>query len=242
MKKIFFKIVLALLLSNSVFGQTNNPFPYLTEITNSADSSVHLYVDKGNAEIINKKLKDLDEEHSLYTANDDCESEMVLLAIAPINDTHKKYAIIYGHCPESEFHLYGADDISKYYGSVSGLKMYVTGNGNLYVSGHVNSNFNHKRKFSFEEDKITEVKQPYYHVGLKTKTLNPLTIYRSKHMYDEVATLPENYKIEVVLAESNHQYEGLYLIKTDFGLTGWAKIKAGQYQSIDVEGIFWNGD
>ena len=49
--------------------------------------------------------------------------------------------------------------------------MYVTGNGNLYISGHVNSNFDLKRKLTFTEQNITEVEQPHYYVGLKTKTL-----------------------------------------------------------------------
>lgn len=228
-------------LSSWLFGQTNNPFPYLTEITNSDDTTVHLYVDQSKAEIFNKKLKNLDKSHPLYTP-EDCESNMTLLAITPIDDSNKKYAIVYGYCPEPEFHFYGADDISKFYGSIGGLNMFVTGNGNLYVSGHVNSYFDIKRKLRFDENKITEVRQPHYYVGLKTKTLKPITLYQTKQLKEVVATLPKDYAIEVLLAETSHESEDYYLIRTDFGLIGWTKIKAGQYQSIDVEGIYWNGD
>ena len=228
-------------ISSSLLGQTNNPFSYLTEITNCDDNSVHLYVDKNKSDIYNKKLKDLDKNHPLYTP-EDCESEMTLLAITTIDNSNKKYAIVYGYCPEPEFHFYAEDDISKFYGSIGGLNMYITGNSNLYVSGHVNSNFNLKRKLRFEENNISEVKQPHYYVGLKTKTLKSIKLYQTKQLNEVVATLPANYTIEVLLAETSHESEDYYLIRTDFGLIGWAKIKSGQYQSIDIEGIYWNGD
>jgi hypothetical protein len=228
-------------LSSLLFGQTNNPFPYLTEITNSDDSSVHLYVDKNKAEIFNKKLKDLDKSHPLYTPVD-CESEMTLLAITTVDNSNKKYAVVWGYCPEPEFHLYGADDISKFYGSIGGLNMHVTGNGNIYVSGHVNSNFDVKKKLQFDGNNITEIKQPHYYVGLKTRTLKPIILYQTRQLNEVVATLPENYAIEVLLAETSHEPVDYYLIKTEFGLIGWTKIKAGQYESIDVDGVFWNGD
>jgi len=61
-------------------------------------------------------------------------------------------------------------------------------------------------------------------------------------MKEVVATLPKDYKIEVLLAETSHQHEDFYLVKTAFGLVGWTQIKAGQYQSVEVDGIFWNGD
>ena len=219
----------------------SRPFPELFEITNSDELLSHLYIDTDKAEIFNKKLKDLDKNHPLFT-DIDCESEMTLLAITPLDNSKKKYAIVYGYCPEPEFHIYAADDLAKFYGSVGGLNMYVTGNGNLYVSGHVNSNFDIKRKLTFAENNIKEVEQPHYYVGLKTKTLAAITLYKTKEMKEVVATLPKNYKIEVLLAETSHEHEDFYLVKTDFGLIGWTKIKAGQYQSVEVEGIFWNGD
>lgn len=221
--------------------QLGHPFPHLFEITNSDDSLVHLYVDKGQADIFNEKLKDLDKSHPLYT-DIDCESRMTLLATTPIDNSGKKYAIVYGYCPEPEFHFYAANDLSKFYGAVAGLNMYITGNGNLYVSGHINSNFDLKRKLKFEENNILEIRQPHYYVGLKTKTLKQINLYKTKNLKEVVASLPENFEVEVLLAETSHQQEDYYLIKTEFGLIGWTKIRAGQYQSMDVEGIFWNGD
>ena len=56
------------------------------------------------------------------------------------------------------------------------------------------------------------------------------------------AELPTGYEIEILLAESGYGEEAFYLAKTPVGLIGWLKIRAGQYKSIDVEGIKFNGD
>lgn len=222
-------------------GQSSSPFPHLQGITNNSNSEVHLYLEKNKAEVINKKLKDLVPNHPFYTT-EGCESEMTLLAITRIDASDKRYAIIYGYCPEPEFHFYKENDLSISYGSISGLNLFLPGNGNLYTTGHVNSNFNLKRKFKFEENNIKEVEQPFYHVGKLTKTLKPLSLYKTKELKDVVAKLPKDYNVEVLLAESSHEREGFYLIKTDFGLVGWTKVIAGQHQSIDIKGIFWNGN
>ena len=224
-----------------ICGQTSNPFSYLTEIINGEDPSVHLYIDNSNSEIFNKKLKDLGRDHPLYTS-DGCDSEMVLLAITKVNNSSKRYAIVYGYCPEPEFYFYDPNDISKLYGLVGGLNMYIPGNGNLYVTGHANTNFDAKRKYIFRENNIQELKQAAYYVGLKTKTINPITLYHTKELKNVVARLPKDYNVEVILAETTHKFEDFYLIKTDFGLLGWAKIRVGQHKGVDIKGLFWSGD
>ena len=135
-------ITLIILLQTSInVNSQSNPFPYLKQITNKNDSIVNLFISSENTEIINKKIKDLDKDHPLYT-NEDCISEMTLLAFSSINnELEKKYAIIYGKCPEPEFHFYDSKDLSICYGSISSLNLYITGNGHLYSSGHINSKF-----------------------------------------------------------------------------------------------------
>ena len=61
--------------------------------------------------------------------------------------------------------------------SVAGKIIYVQGNGFIYASGHTNNMSDLKRKFKFENDSLTEIKQPYYYVGLKTRTLKPIKLY-----------------------------------------------------------------
>jgi hypothetical protein len=223
-------------------GQENRPFSNLKEFkTKYSFMDIRVLYNEKTAKLYNKKLEDLDKNHPLYAA-DGCETEMLLILTTKIDNTDKEYAIIYGTCPEPEFTIYDAKDLGKHYGDVSGLELIVPGNGFLYGKGHVNSNFNLTQKYKMENGTLTEIKQPYYFVGLKTKTLRPLKLYSDKTEKEIVAELPTGYEIEILLAESGYDQESFYLAKTPFGLIGWLKIKAGQYKSIDVEGIFWNGD
>jgi len=86
-----------------------------------------------------------------------------------------------------------------------------------------------------------EVQQPYYYVGLKSRTLNTVNIYQTKDCKVLIATLPKDYEIEILLTEDPFE-PSMYLVRTSFGLTGWAKLRAGMYESIDVEGLFYNND
>ncbi len=232
---------LLILLSCFLYGQQSKPFPYLTEITNATDTTFHLFVDQSKSEIVNKQLQELDPNHPLY-ASDGCESEMTLLALTPLDNTGRKYAIVFGYCPEPEFTFYEINKDANIIATVSGSSLYVPGNGSVYTSGHLNTNFDCRRKYHFSGGTIREVKQPYYYVGLKTKTLTSTILYKTKDLTEEVAKLPANYPIEVLLAETSYKEEDYYLIKTEFGLIGWAKVKARQYESFQIEGIFWNGD
>ena len=47
--------------------------------------------------------------------------------------------------------------------------LYIPKGSNVYAEGWTNSMFNYRRKFTFNGAELTEVKQPYYYVGLKTK-------------------------------------------------------------------------
>lgn len=100
-----------------------------------------------------------------------------------------------------------------------------------------------RKKHAQENGKLEQVQQPFYYVGLKSKTLNPVTIYLPKKLEKKIASLSINYDIEVVLSEKSfNSTEALDLVKTGFGLVRWAKLKACQYEPIDVEGLIYNGD
>jgi len=233
---------LILLTGLNSWGQGNGPFLNLKELkTKYFDMDIKVLYNENSSKIYNKRLEELDKTHPLYS-DDGCETRMLLLMITKIDNTDKEYAIIYGTCPEPEFTIYDAKDLRKHYGDISGIELFIPGNGFLYGKGHVNSNFNITQKYKIENETLTEIKQPYYFVGLKTKTLTPLKLYSDKTEKEVVAELPTGYEIEILLAENGYEQESFYLAKTPVGLIGWLKIKAGQYKSIDIEGIFWNGD
>ena len=54
---------------------------------------------------------------------------------------------------------------------ISGTNILISGDGKIYVWGHTNSFFNLRRVFYFFKNRIIEIEQPYYYVGLKSKIL-----------------------------------------------------------------------
>ncbi len=55
--------------------------------------------------------------------------------------------------------------------------------------------------------------------------------------------MPINYSVEIIASnKSFNETNGLYLVKTKFGLIGWAKLTAGQGKSVDVKDLIYRGD
>lgn len=121
--------------------------------------------------------------------------------------------------------------------TLSGKKLYILGNGTLFTSGHTNNMFDMRRKYQVGKDSITEVLQPFYYVGVKSKTLRPAVLYRSQEMKEIIAHLPKNYAVEILLNQGE-----FYLVKTTFGLTGWLRLSGDQRENRVFSEIFFAGD
>lgn len=126
-------------------------------------------------------------------------------------------------------------------GSFSGTKLIVPCDSSVYVSGEANDYFNKRRKYSLKDGTLREVAQPYYYVGLRTINTKPLDIYTDKSYKEKVAHLPANSDIEVLLASVKNEYDYDYLIKTPFGLVGWAHF-GGLCGMEIVKNICFHGD
>lgn len=122
-------------------------------------------------------------------------------------------------------------------GYVSGLDFYIPGTGAIYASGHTNTMFDTRVKYVLEGGKLSEVKQPFYWVGLESKALKDIALLSAKGSQEVVARLPKGSALTVVLAEGDW-----YLIKTPFGLVGWIEVKDYAQQAETVEGLFFQGD
>jgi hypothetical protein len=164
---------------------------------------------------------------------------MFLVAVAKIDNSGKRYAIVYDPNYPLQFIIYPENSMSKESGSIGAKTMYVTGNGFLYTVGHTDR-LNERRKWLFKNDTITEIIQPYKYVGLKTKTLQPLVLYETKDLKNVVASVPKGYNTEVLLS-TNVGNEDIYLVKTEFGLVGWTRIHVTPRPNIpvDVEGMYY---
>ena len=138
--------------------------------------------------------------------------------------------IIYsqGMSEDMVFELATKPDASTRIGSFYCLEFYINSLGTIYTAGHTNNMFNMRRKFQLQGDTIREVRQPFYYVGLKGKTLNEITLYAVKSGKDIVAQLPADYEIEILLAEyaeKDTEMGTRFLVRTEFGLVGWLRVE-----------------
>ncbi|MFN3528324.1 MAG: hypothetical protein ACK417_00200 [Bacteroidia bacterium] len=170
----------------------------------------------------------------------ECEVNSIIIAEVLLDSKSNRRALLtFDVCPEYEFNLYDLES-KKNLGSFNALNIVIPGNGSMYTSGHLNE-FNVRRKFTLEGRSFRENDQPFYYVGLKSVTLREVKLYSDKALTTTLAVLPSGYEIEVLLAEQAFDNK-IYLVRTSYGLIGWAGLKAEQYKSIDVEGLFYNND
>lgn len=117
-----------------------------------------------------------------------------------------------------------------------GVHLVSPGNGVLYVSGHTNNMYDQRKKYELKNGKFSEIAQPYYYVGVKAKLKDRLSIFSDLSQKVEVARLGKGSNVEVLINKDDN-----YLIKTEHGLLGWAKIAYGNQETI-IEGIYFRGD
>ena len=239
-RKIVYGIIL-IGLSSSAYSQGNSPFPYLDKIEIKEFKNCELHLDKLQADIFNSKRVELDKNHKFYA--EECEGEYeTLIAICNIDKSDKKYAISYAACPNPKFVIYDSENPDKIIGSINADKMFITGSGAIYCSGGEGT-FDARKKYTIINEKLVETKQPFYYVGLKTKTLRPIKLYETTDLKNKVASLPVDYPVEILLStKAFNSTKGLYLVKTKFGLIGWAELIAGQYTDVDIEDLKYIGD
>ncbi|MFB6320829.1 hypothetical protein [Saccharicrinis sp. FJH54] len=186
-------------------------------------------------EVINRPI---DSTHILYKewAVDICLHEFAITKIDKNSNVKYHICFDYGMSYDPNFTIYKVvNDSPKHILSVNGMKMYIPGNGNIYIEGHTNNYFNERRKFKLSNDSIVEVNQPFKYVGIKTKSNGVLKLYSTMNQKELVAVLPKNSEIEVLINMGNY-----YLIKSSFGLVGWWEFDG--YYSEDIKEIFFNGD
>jgi len=140
---------------------------------------------------------------------------------------------------DSSFQIYAiTNEAKRKIGGISGLEIVIPGNGNVYVYGHTNNMFNMRRKFTLKDDQLEEIKQPFYYVGLVSKTTQSVNLFSDISSKEKVAQLPAGYEVEVLINKGDN-----YLIKTPFGLTGWISIPFGTMsEQTPIKGIYFAGD
>jgi hypothetical protein len=232
--------------STSLSGKSNDqkPFPFLER--QQLGGAVIAYSPKDVVMII-KRTDQLDADHPLYCEDGMCDQTVVLkTAISPA--LKMEYLVVYSPGPSADptFIFYDASDVGhgKALFTIGCTTLYIPENGNIYTTGHTNNMFNMRRKFRVNLREFTEEVQPFYYVGLTTKTRRAMKLYDQPQGGKVIAQIPANYAVEVLVAEfSDGLFIRNYLIKTQFGLTGWVRLRENQiYGNADIEGLFYAGD
>jgi hypothetical protein len=239
MKPFLFAITL---LAFNALGQ-KNPFPTLKTVTlNDFNTTATFGYDPTCVHLINKKCINLPISDFFHCDNEEMEVayKLVMFKNTSIKDSIT-IMFTFGMSMDPEFIF--VDNKHNVIGRIYALELYLHANGSIYSSGHTNNMFDKRRKFELKSDTILEVIQPFYYIGLKTVTLEPLTLYASQTSKEVVAVIPKDYEIEVVLAEfkrGEFVSEKYFLIKTKFGLIGWINIEGSN--NPKVKGVFFAGD
>lgn len=230
-----------LLVSTNLIGQETVPqsFKHLQAFKFQHqfgfDFNPVVFFNTNFSKVINKQV---DKSHILYEEWVDEIGLLEMVVTKLNNSTEDLYHVFFDFGPSMDpnfsFYIKQGDSL-KYQFSKPGLRLFIPGNGNIYIDGHTNNYFNERKKYKIENKKLVEIKQPYLYVGIKTKNKKILKLYRAKEQQNLVATLPPESEIEVLINEGHN-----YLIKTSFGLVGWWKFDG--YRSDTIEEIFFYGD
>jgi 3-deoxy-D-arabino-heptulosonate 7-phosphate (DAHP) synthase len=102
--------------------------------------------------------------------------------------------------------------------------------------GHTNNMFAARALHCLKDGKLQPVNQPFSYAGFRSKALRSLTLYADKQKSGIVTTIAQGGFVEVVLQDGD-----FFLLRNQFGLTGWAAMEQSQ-QPIDIDGFFYNGD
>lgn len=145
-----------------------------------------------------------------------------------------------GPSADPNFQVYRGKDVweDNYLGSMNGIELSIPGDGFLYVSGHTNTTFNQRRKYQVTDHGMEEVVQPFYYVGLQSKTLKPVTLTSEMDGGAEVAALPAGASIEILLNKDDNRY----LVRTEDGLVGWFTEELTTQDPVHFEGLYFRGD
>lgn len=238
-------LAITLFLLQTVVGQNKKLFPNLSSIQINKIYKVSFNYDPQTTKLINIPCYLLDRKNPFFCHKDSDYEARTLVGKYKNKKMLDSLEICFieGASADPEFEIYKKN--GKKIGSITCLDFYITETGAIYTSGHTNSMFDKRRKFQILNDTILEVQQPFRYIGLKGRTLKPITLYQDKIGKGIVAQLPAKYEIEILLSEStgkDFDTEQNYLVKTEFGLIGWLRISDDDVSEPILKEFYYAGD
>lgn len=213
-----------------------SPFPGLAVLPVSggeSPSSQQVSYDAALSKLINKPLAE-------KGANDGGTPEIMrLLSTRLDREGEGRCFIDFDPGPSADPSFIISDEkTGKQLGEISADSLALPGNGFIYAAGRSNNMHEVRQKFAVRDGKLVEVKQPFSYVGLDSKAKVPLALLAKQGSGEVVANIPAGDALQVVLSEGEY-----LLIKTQFGLVGWWKMKTNVMpDNAEIEGIYYAGD
>jgi len=228
-------LLIMIIFTNIIIAQEDlSVFTELSKIEfrdNVKSEKIVLNYNPTNSEVINKQVKDEHFEIRGYI------TRLVITKIDSLSSD--KYLIDYdpGISADPMFCITKIfPDTIKYYPCIDGLIISIPGNGYIYISGHTDNMFDQKKIYKIEDNKLVEVQQPYYYVGMETETNIRMDLFSDRSMRNKVVSLEKGAKITVLINTDNY-----YLIATQFGIVGWFDYRT-HYRDNPIKGIYFAGD
>lgn len=237
-------LTLIILKFLTAHGQAKSYFPNLARVSIDTSYKAYFNYDKKNSRLINKTCHSLNKKDPFY-CSDSVYADWTIVSKFKNEKLKDSVDIIFssGMSDDPSFSVYTKS--GKQMGSFASTEFYINSSGTIYVSGHVNSMYNRRRKFQIQNDTILEIIQPYYYVGMKGKTLKEITLFKDKVGSEIVAQLPKDYEIEILLADAmtkDFDVDYLFLVKTEFGLVGWLRLTNDDLYGTILKDLFYAGD
>ena len=227
-------VFLLLLITNVAFAQFRFPDLKYIDIGSSHLNGKFGFKESSNFELVNKPCE---ESMDCYQYGE----PTILIGYWKV-DAKTKIEFHYTEGP-SEDPAFMAIHNGEIILSEAGTTLHFKGR-TLYVEGSANAYFDKKRKFQFTNNRYEEVKQPFYHIGVKGKLNYPIQLYQTDQFVKKLAYLPKGYEVEVLVGQTGGDYDGLekVLIKTEFGLIGWFNFKEVSFGKPLMDELYYHGD
>lgn len=241
MKRLITSIFILACLSS--YGQKTTYFANLKKVFIDTTNKKFIFgYDAKTFKYLNLKCSQFPKTDYWYCDNEDHEfiTKLTQIYNAKITDTLE---ILFDPGPSDDPEFIVTKKNGKIIGRVDALEFYITEQNVIYTAGHTNNMFNKRRKFQLFQDTLLEIQQSFYYVGLKSKTISTLTLYKQKTGNEIIASIPKDYIVEVLLCDSElNDSEKLYLVRTEFGLVGWLRLKESYAYDTPIEGLRFMGD
>lgn len=235
------RVSILIFICTVVFSTNAQNFGNLNKLKiNNSDKEFLMY-NASCSYVFNTALGELDREDPFYPKEDVSFGDIKLIKTKIDKNSDVEFYIVFSENPSGDPHFmfFRDGEYVNFDISIPGFSLYIPGDGTIYVSGHINNDFDTRKKYIFKDNKIVEVEQPFYYVGIKSKTLQKVKLYDSPDLTRIIAVLEPNSPVQILL---NRKDTHLYLISTEFGITGWIDNGFGGLQPTILDGIFHAGD